>query len=257
MLISIGRFGFMVGAILLCSNLILAEGTKADKKWQFQAEPYILFPSMAGTTGIRNLPDVQVDANPGDIFSQLTMGFMMYAEARSGNWAITTDLLYSDLAKDVKPGNIVVSGKVSAKQIVWELSGLYRIAPFLEAGIGGRLNNIETGVDIVRNNIGTGTSDLSGRIANTWVDPVIIAGLSTDLHKKWLFRFRGDIGGFTLGSNLTWQLQGFVACSFSKLFQLKAGYKIYSLNYDKGSGADRFRYDVNLYGPAIGAVFNF
>ncbi|MCK7541720.1 MAG: hypothetical protein MZV63_67945 [Marinilabiliales bacterium] len=64
--------------------------------------------------------------------------------------AITSDLVYMNLNQEVTPGTIVNSGDVTAKQLIWEAAGLYRITPFLEAGVGGRLNYLEIGIDVQR-----------------------------------------------------------------------------------------------------------
>jgi len=75
--------------------------------------------------------------------------------------------------------------------------------------------------------------------------------------KKFIYQFRADIGGFGLGSDLTWQIQAYAGYRFSKLFQITAGYRIMSIDYEKGSGQDRFLYDMNTFGPVLRLGFNF
>src|SRR3954470_3421061 len=64
--------------------------------WHYLVQPYAMFPNMQGETGIANLPPVRLDENPGDIFANLQMGAMLYAEARNERWAFSSDLLYMD-----------------------------------------------------------------------------------------------------------------------------------------------------------------
>jgi hypothetical protein len=72
-----------------------------------------------------------------------------------------------------------------------------------------------------------------------------------------LLQFRGDIGGFGVGSDFSWQIQANAGYRFSKLFQATIGYRVIGINYDKGEGMDRFVYDVDTYGPVIHTGFNF
>jgi hypothetical protein len=138
------------------------------------------------------------------------------------------------------------------KQMIWEVSGRYQVLPFFEAGMGLRMNNISMAADISRNVVGGGTSEfINAENSEFWIDPVIIARLSETIHDTWQFQFRGDIGGFGIGSDLTWQLQAYVGYRFSKLFQTTIGYRIIGMDYDKGTGANRFRYDMNTSGPLI------
>jgi hypothetical protein len=233
-----------------------AQQVAQEKKWEILIEPYVMFPNMTGETGVRNLPSVDVDANVSDIFSRLQFGAMLYLEAKTDKWAITSDLLYMSLQQDVTPNIIINSGEVTAKQLGYELAGLYRILPFWEAGAGMRLNSINSEVNILRNTIGGGTQELlSASLSRTWVDPIIITRLTHEIDNKWLFTVRGDLGGFG-GSDFTWQAQGYVGYRFSKLFQTSLGYRAIGVNYDTGSGAERFRYDMTTFGPNIRFGFN-
>lgn len=233
----------------------VAQEPTNERKWKFLIEPYIMFPSMSGETGVRNLPSVDVDANAGDIFSKLQFGAMLYLEAQNDKWAITSDLLYMNLNQEATPTTVINSGEASAKQLGYELAGLYRIAPFLESGLALRLNNISSELDIIRNTV-NGTESLNASLSKTWVDPVIVTRLTADINDKWLFVFRGDFGGFGIGSTFTWQVQGYAGYRFSKLFQTTIGYRVIGIDYDKGTGEDRFRYDMNTFGPNIRFGFN-
>jgi len=245
--------------VLLLSGIvqISAQTETKVKKWHFLAEPYLMFPNMQGETGIGSALTVPVDANPGDIFGALKMGAMLYAEARTDNWAITSDWVYMDLKQDLTSGKLIHSGTVGLQQSIWEVAGLYRILPFLELGVGGRLNYLQTNIDALRNVLPAGTEEVEGLHDVTWFDPVIITRLTTDINNKWLFQFRGDVGGFGMGSRLTWQLQAYAGYQFTKVFQLTAGYRILSNDFTKETGYNQFVFDMNEFGPVIRLGFNF
>jgi len=237
--------------LLFACTMAWTQDTSSDKKWMFLIEPYMILPNMSGDLGLRNLPAVEVDASPSDIFSNLKFGGMLTLEAQSDKWTIASDFLYMNLEQDATPSTLINSGKATAEQLMFELDGLYRFAPFLEAGVGGRINYLTSGIDVTRNAAGGGTETLNASVSQTWFDPVIITRLTSDVNDKWLFGFRGDFGGFGIGSTFTWQLQGDVGYRFSHLFHTSIGYRILGMDYDKGTGEDRFRYNVNTFGAEI------
>ncbi|MDX2429596.1 MAG: hypothetical protein QNK35_01605, partial [Bacteroides sp.] len=71
------------------------------------------------------------------------------------------------------------------------------------------------------------------------------------------FQFRGDVGGFGLGSDLTWQLQAYAGYRFTKVFQLTAGYRVLSTDYNNGGDSDKFFFNMKEFGPVIRFGFNF
>ena len=241
----------------ICTNYVSAQSSEKAKKWNVLTEFYILFPYMDGETGVGNVITAPLEAKPGDIFSNLKFGIMLNAEVHNNKWAIISDLLYANLIQEVTPSKLLNSGTVSAKQIIWENSGLYRLTSYLEAGVGGRVNFMKTGIDVLRNVIPAGTEQVTESASKTWFDPIIIARVSTSIKDKWLFQVKGDLGGFGIGSDFTWQLQAYAGYRFSRLFQLSAGYKILSVDYDKGVDKERFIYNVDTFGPVIRLGFNF
>jgi len=247
--------------ILLTINInkVSAQSDSIPKHWNFLTDVYLMFPYMNGETGIGNIITVPVEAGPGDIFSKLKMAGMLYFEAQTGKWTITSDFVYMKLNQEVTPDKLLESGDVTAKELIWETAGLYRLLPFWEVGVGGRLDNIATEIDVRRFVAGVGnpTEEVNESASKTWFDPIIITRLTGDIRDKWLFQFRGDVGGFGVGSDLTWQLQAYAGYKFTKVFQVTAGYRILSIDYDKGTGTERFIYNVDTSGPVLKFGFNF
>ena len=250
-------------ALLLLLSLVTTAqaqepaATADPGKLEFVLEPYLMFPNMQGTVGVRGFNDIGVDASAGDIFDNLQFGFMLYAEARNDTWAFTSDLLYMDLGQDATPSERINSGNVEIAQFAWEFAGLRRVNSFLEVGLGGRVNSLYAELDLVRNTLQGGTSTVVDETGSAnWFDPVIITRASKDLG-KWRLQFRGDIGGFGVGSDLTYQLQGYVGYRFSPLFQLTTGYRLLDMDYEKESGDDLVQYDMAIFGPMVRMGFWF
>jgi hypothetical protein len=255
--ISLTAYLFLLLILLTSSENVSAQPADSAKKWKVLTEIYLLFPYIKGDIGVGNYITVPVEGKPKDIFTNLTFGAMLNVEVHNNRWAFISDFLYANLNQDVTPTTLISSGTVSAKQIIWEPSGLYRLTSYLEAGVGGRLNFMESGFDIFRKTLPEGTEEIAESASKTWFDPILIARVSTSIKDKWLFNVKGDLGGFGLGSDFTWQVQAYAGYRFGKLFQLTAGYKILSIDYDRGTDTKRFIYNVDTSGPVVRFGFNF
>lgn len=241
--------------VILISNAVLGQDA-VKKEWTYKVEPYGMFPNMSGKSALGNLPELNVEIESSQIFENLQMGAMLYLEASNEKWNINSDLLYMDIGKGLTNTPFIDNGEISAKQLGWEVAGLYKIRPWFEAGIGGLLNSIKMELNVNRNTF-EGPENIKRENSQTWLDPMLIAVVKNTPGKKIIYSFRGEIGGFGIGSDLAWQLQGYAGYRFSELFQIQGGYRIISLDYENGSGADRFLYDVNTYGPVVKFGFNF
>jgi hypothetical protein len=242
---------------LLYAQSLNAQTTDSSKKYKFYAEPYIMFTSMSGSTGVGRLPNTFICVPAGKVFSYLKIGGMLYAEVHNDQWAFTSDLFYASLSQDASTKNQVLNGTANLKQFWWELEGLYRLNSWLEAGIGARINNIKVGLDI-NTTIAGGNPHYSDNKSNTWVDPLIVTRLRTWVSSRWLLSLRADIGGFGVGSQFAWQLQPDIFYKASKLLQIGVGYRVISMDYNnKKGGEDQFLYDMDEYGPQLRIGFNF
>ena len=252
----IKKFGgiFLVSVFLLVSRFVSGQSPDSSSKYKVYLEPYLFAPSMSGTVGIGNLPNTFVCVPAGKVFSYFKIGGMLYAEVHNNRFAFTSDIFFASLSEDASSKNGVVSGTADLKQFWLELEGLYRLNPWLEAGIGARINEITNGLNIVVTP--GGTIQKSGSQSNTWVDPLIVARYRKWFSDKWMFSLRGDIGGFGIGSQFSWQLQPDIFFRASKLLQLGLGYRAISMDYSTGSGKDRFLYDMDEYGFQLRIGFN-
>ncbi len=249
------RLTFLALFCLAVINLHAQEAQTTDDSksaWNFTIEPYIMLANMSGETGIGELiPSVEVDASVGDIFGHLKFGAMLYAEATNDKWTISNDVIYMKLGQDIKTGQFITGGDVTMQQLAWEVAGLRRVLPCLDAGIALRLVSLDMEI-----NTQTLLNDRNASTDETWVDPVIVARTQGTINDKWIYKVRGDFGGFGIGSDFTWQMQADFGYRFSKLFYTTLGYRVIGIDYDNGNGSDRFLYDVDTYGAVVRLGFN-
>ena len=240
-------------------SLLMVETVRADHgTWHYTVMPYAMFPNMRGDTGIRELPTVPVDQDPGDIFDKLQMGAMLFLEARNDQWAFSSDVLYMDLGSDIEAGGqlLQIDGDVDLSQIGWELAAMRRVNDYFEVGLAVTFNQIDVDVDFTVTTP-LGSTDHAGGLEENWIDPAIVARVTAPINDKWFFTARGNIGGFGVGSDLAWQLQADVGYRPSDSWYFAFGYRIIDFDYDDGSGADRFVYDMQLFGPVLKLGFTF
>ena len=93
--------------------------------------------------------------------------------------------------------------------------------------------------------------------SRTWFDPLVVARLTAPLDNAWRLGLKGDVGGFGMGSDITWSAFASVGYRFGDLFELTGGYRMLGMEYEDGSGEDLFAYDMTIYGPQIGVAFHF
>jgi hypothetical protein len=235
----------------------VADAQSSDSsQWHFIVEPYLMLANIHGTTGLGTLPDASVDESPSDIFKHVQFGAMLYAEAHNDRWAISSDLMYMNLAEDTPVNALITYGRVDLKQLGWELALLHRFSPWLEAGAGTQLNNIESDVRLSFNTPRGVVSRAQG-LTETWVDPMIIARATFPLAEKWTLILRTNVGGFGIVSEFAWQAQLYAAYHISNGSTFSFGYRAIGDDYRTGSGDNRFVYDVITFGPVVRFAFSF
>ena len=77
--------------------------------------------------------------------------------------------------------------------------------------------------------------------------------------EDWFLTARGDVGGFGVGSDFSWNAQAGVGYEVSTLFTLVAQYRALGVDFnnDKAGTADYLLYDTITHGPLVGFVFRF
>ncbi len=75
--------------------------------------------------------------------------------------------------------------------------------------------------------------------------------------EKIPFKLWSDIGGFGAGSDVVWTFSSLLGYRFTPNFTLWGGYRFRNLDYEDGSGSDKFVYEGTTYGPIMGLAFRF
>ena len=89
-------------------------------------------------------------------------------------------------------------------------------------------------------------------VTRTRVDPIVGLRYNYPFNDKWSLQLYGDIGGFGVSSDFTWQGLALIDYQPWKNVAFVAGYRGIGTDYETGSGADQFTFDATVHGPLIG-----
>jgi len=261
--------------------------------WQFRVTPYAWAPSVNGDVTVRGRT-VDIDMSFWDLFDSgdskveldSLLALMGYVEARKGPWGIYGDVVWGNFdfsGGAVKQRNPIADLNVSARakaglgyEITMAEGGLtYEVANWggataLDLLGGARYWNqdldlslaVDTSVDLGKLGLersGSRAVAKSGTLE--WVDPFVGLRVRHELAPGRELQFLGDIGGFGVGSDLTWQL--FAGYSFdfsiwrSTLLHGLVGYRALAVDYTQDSGTNKNNLDLILHGPVVGLSFRW
>jgi hypothetical protein len=240
-----------------------AEPTPAahgDAGWRFMLEPYLWLPSIKGTSTIDGF-SADVDATFNDIIDSFDVfGLSGRAEAHKERFGLFLDVLWIDLDGDfgsasapgfrVEPDieEIKVDFGLMYEAARWETSqGSIAISPL----VGGRFTWLKQRVKLR----GSAQARTLGE-RETWWEPFVGARIAWQVSKPFDITVQGDVGGFGVGSDLTWQVAGMFGFRFTDWFKLNLGYAVYEVDWSTGSGRGKQGFDVTEHGPRIGLQFD-
>lgn len=86
-----------------------------------------------------------------------------------------------------------------------------------------------------------------------WVDPILGVRAQWNLNDQWFLAGKSDIGGFGVGSDLTWTVQGTVGYRFTENVSAELGYRYMDTDYQDGA----FVYDIVESGVYTGLNIRF
>lgn len=244
---------FAVAVVILVAPQAAAQSS--SNEWQFAIAPYLWAAGMDGsmTIGGHEAGDGSVDFD--NIIDSLDFAFMGHFDMRNEHWVISSDLLFMDLggSRDYTEGDDT-EGTVSTgfDTTLFELVGGYRVSPAVTLLAGARL--VDMGMSIRWD--GT-LEDRHLDASKSFVDPLVGVHVFAPLSEKWWFGLRGDVGGFGVGSELTWQAYADIGFRVSHVVSILAGYHFLDIDFKSGTDVVTVDLDVLVSGPQLAVAFSF
>ena len=236
-----------VAVVILVAPQTMAQSS--SNAWQFAVAPYLWAAGMDGTLTIAD-NEADIDVPFSDIIENLDLAFMGHFDMRNDRWVLSSDLIFVDLedSEDLTEGTVTAGVDMTLLEVV----GGYRISPAIALLAGARWVDMGASLgytgEIVSPDADAGKS---------WIDPLVGVHVFTPLSERWWIGLRGDVGGFGVGSELTWQAYADVGYRASDLVSIILGYHALDMDYEDGDGLHYVGLDLLVSGPQLGVVFTF
>lgn len=221
-----------------------------DDDWSGQVTIYGWGAGIGGDfTPFAGGPTVEFDKSLGEVLEDLDAAIFATALARKGDVVLLTDFSYTKSSKDgLVPPGIPAAGKVAIRSL--SMLGGKRFqasdATTIDVLGGARVWSLDGRVDVPLAGVALAPED-------TFIDPVTAIRLNSQIAPRLSLLAYGDVGGFGIGSDLTWQGVATLNYRAGKSLYLSAGYR--HLYLDRPSGGLRF--EGYLSGPLAGATLTF
>ena len=229
----------IVGVLVMALTAPAMAADSASGGWQWRLAPlYLWGVSISGdqTIGTQTVP---LELKFGDIFDNLEGVFTANFEGLyNDRWGFLFDFSYIDIKGDQPPLS------VKFQNILVEVDGLYRL-------INGE-HNVDLLFGLRYTDQETEVAPTPIKISQNWTDPVFGARWWWRFADRWSLVARGDIGGFGVGSDFTWQALALVDWKPFKHVSFAGGYRALYQDYEDGSGPALFKYKATLHGPLLG-----
>jgi len=221
--------------------------------WWFRADMYGWLTAVDGDVSVGHLSS-PVDISMADTLESVDMTYMGILEAGYGKWSLGLDLVYAKLSQDIGGGGILFdSFRFEQKQWLITPTLAYRAVETeryqMSVLAGARFTLIEVEM--------TGRLAHGGEVSSTrdtdWADPIVGVRGQWGLSDRFFFRYYGDIGGFGVNSDLTWQVFAGFGYDFTDSVSAAVGYRALGVDYSDGP----LSLDLVTHGPVLGLEVRF
>jgi len=250
--------------LLAAASVMPVHAAGADAaQWQVEFTPYLFASGLHGSTGTQQ---VTADINTafGDIVRNLDKGLMGTLEVRRDRWGIILDGLYFKLRDQgarswegpAGIGSATGDLDVTTTMQMYQLSAAYRLGGGVPTDlvVAGRTTRLDLDLNLVTTTGGLlpgNTRSLSA--SQSWWDPVVGVRVTLPFAEHWSAMLYGDIGGFGVGSDLTYQALAGINWQLFEHVSAKAGYRYIYQNYENNG----FVWKMAAYGPYLGVGIRF
>ena len=267
----------------------------APRQWEFRFTPYAWATSVNGSSTVAG-QTVDVDASFLDLVedSESILALMGYFEARRGRLALYTDMVWSSLTfAGERSGtgplggvNVSADGELDYEQIIIEAGISYEIARFnrdvvslkddwsgptsytaIDVRAGARYWRESVGLSLDITGAGPGVLPPGFQVSGNrvvarsgdmeWVDPVVGLRVRHQFSPGRELQLRGDIGGFGIGSDFSWQLFGGYSFALGDSWSGVVGYRALSVDFSEEAANGTRGIDLLQHGPVVGVNFRW
>ena len=248
---------FTLIGLAMISQAAFAEEPSKEKSWEFNLTPlYFWGVNIEGdaTLGFRE-QSAKIDFS--DVFDNMEGVFSVVLSGKyKSKFGFTFDYLYLDVSNDAEFDldlAVDTGVEVSLKTQTAQFAGTYSFGNeqhIVDVVAGVRYLRVDVDVDF--NLLPTTLSEDK----DLW-DPIFGARYLGRLADKWNLRLYGDIGGFGVGSEFTWQAGGVIDFWPWKHVGFSGGYRALGYRFEDDDRVQPFELDLLIHGPLLGVSFRW
>jgi hypothetical protein len=254
----------MRAACAICLSMTLVAGVcsaddaaaEANDLWDVQVGLPFWATGLDGEVGVRGR-SAHVDEDFSDIVDILDFAIGLNTEVRyQRRWLFFANMSYVQTTADAEPGRRLAGtiDEVQLKQKEYDVDfgigynlfphSAFRIEPF----VAGRVTWLDAEISLAV----PGTNpEFDG--SKAWADPIVGVMLKFPANSFLSFFAEGDIGGFGVSSDLTWQINAGGELKLGRHFYSRLTWRHQETDLEDGD----FIYDVRKSGPQLELGFRF
>lgn len=238
----------LCGAVI-AATVMIAPASHAQE-WNGQVTLYGWGAGVSGDfTPFTGAPTLSFDASLRDVLEDLDAAFFATGLATYGDLVLFGDLTYSAASRDgLVPPGIPASGELTMRSLTLAAGRRF------DAG-GGSHIDVLGGLRAWSIDGLVSVPAVSVDVAPTaeFVDPIIAVRGSAPLSDRWSLLGYADLGGFGVGSELTWQAAVTANYQAAENLFLSVGYRHLHVDYRDGGTV----FEGAMSGPLLGATWHF
>lgn len=229
---------------------VAASTAQAQEPWRGQATLYGWGAGIGGDfTPFAGAPTLSFDKSLPDVLEDLDAALFISGLATNGDVVVFGDLSYSASSKSgLVPPGAPASGEVSQTSVT--LAAGRRV-----------MDDGTTTVDFLGGarawwldgEVSVPAAGVSLAPQKTFIDPIVALRVNHRLTDRWTALGYLDIGGFGIGSDVTYQLAVTANYKISDRLYLSGGYRHLYVDYSDNGTA----FEGAMSGPVLGATFQF
>ena len=244
----------------LIALLLVVSSVVSASEWKYHVTPFVWGVAQEGKMGWEDKGPggntdliAKYDMSFSDILDKLEGGALISFGGTKDKWSFDTEVIYMHLTEDVDVDPLSTDADIKQTlvhaNVYWQ--AYEKNGHQLDVFGGLRYVKIENEIDIA----GSGLIGVSKDIDETesWIEPVVGVRTATKINDVWTLVTRLDIGGFGVGSDLTWHAILGLDQKLGENWSAKYAYRHMDIDYDD----DGFIYDSKSFGPAIGMTYRF
>jgi hypothetical protein len=245
-----------------CALLLATSGNEAVAEsggWKHTVVLYGMGAAIDGEAQVGDLT-VPVDVSISELFDALEFGAMAAYRADNGTWSWTVDATFMGLGGTSESDRGLVKGDLDLDQLTLMGTVGRRWTEHVEALFSLSYFDLSTDLKLTTTAPVSGVATVrTASVDASWVDPMLGLAYSLPFRDAWRFNLRGDVGGFGIGSDLSYQVFANAHWQSAGGLGVVFGYRLIGFDYEDGSKGSRNyqRFDLTEQGPLLGVTYTF